>query len=119
MTHLLAAPGAVVAALEVSGIRATSDPRNVAPPGVWVEYRSGERLTSSKVSCDVDAMIVVPGPANGDALRALDILAAEVMAALDVAGLPWTESTLGSVGSPTTGDPLPALTLTITTTQEA
>ena len=119
MTHTLAAPRAVAAALEAAGIRATIDPRNVNPPCVWVEFGSADRVTRQLVEAETSATVVVPGPPNGDALLALDTLTGAAMAALDAAGLPWSATQLGTTPSPATGELLPALTLTIDTTEEA
>lgn len=118
MTHILESTRQVVAALKAAGVRATDDPRNVAPPCVWVEYSSSTRYTAARTSVTVNANLIVPGPGNSDALAALDQLYAQVTPALDAAAMPWTDSALQMTASPQTGEPLPSLALTITRTME-
>lgn len=118
MTHLRDATRTVVDALRAANIRATDDPRNVTPPCVWVEFAGSTRLTTSRVATVVQASLIVPGPGNLDALAALDALADRVFPALDDAALLWTATDLGMTASPSTGDPLPSWTLTITRTTE-
>lgn len=117
--HLLTAPAAVADVLTAAGIRATVDPRNVRPPCVWVAFTGATRRTTCTVAASVAATVMAPGPANLDALKAIDALAGQVQEALNAAGLPWSATELVDVESPATGDTLLGLTYRITTPTEA
>lgn len=115
---LAATTGPIVATLTAAGVRATDDPRNVNPPCVWVEPDTADRTARCRAAATARLTAMVPGPANGDALRALDQLAADTQTALDDAGMPWTQARLGVVAHPVTGDTLAALTITVPRTVE-
>lgn len=65
----------ILADLTAAGIRATADPRSVNPPCVLITPPIYTLDGFNTVTCDFEALALVPGPANLDAWEAVDTLA--------------------------------------------
>jgi hypothetical protein len=113
MSHLTAPAQKVADILTAGGVPATLDPRNVNPPSALVGPSRTTRRTVSRVAVELEARFYAPGPANSDALDALDRMADLATVALDDAGLTWTEGVIGTANSPQTGENLLCYSLTI------
>lgn len=114
--HLTRAAGAVIDTLTAAGVRATGDPRNLTPPGILVTPQSSERVTRGAVAVVLQLMCIAPGPANADALGAVDGLADAATIALDATGIPWDTGTVATMGSGPAGESLLTYTLQVTFT---
>lgn len=85
----------LVEKLSADGIAATFDPRNLNLPGVLITPPRREYDLACGFTAAWDLWAIVPGPANGDAFRALDALVDQIAAALPVVratALPYTPS---------------------------
>lgn len=86
--------GDLAAELAAAGVRATADPRNLNPPAALVRV---DAVEASPTGCGADLTLrvdlIVPGPWNADAGHALDALLADVLPALDAAGVAFTSAT--------------------------
>lgn len=116
--HLARAAANIAGVLQTAGIRTTIDPRNLTPPCIAVTPLRAERLTRKRVTVEVQAVCVAPGPANLDALEAVDNLAAAATAALDTAGVPWQTGAVAMMNNGPAGDALLTYALTINYTTE-
>lgn len=114
MSHLKDATEAVLAAATAAGLRVTADPRNVNPPTILVTPTTTVRRTTAQVAVTLDLQLIAPGPANLDAIGAVDVLAGQLTPALDVAGIPWTSGSVESTPSPSSGEALLTYRLTVT-----
>lgn len=106
MSHLQTAAAEVVEALRAAGIRVTEDPRSVNPPAVLVMPDVTIRNTTREVTVTLRVILIAPGPGNLDALRKLDVMADQVIPALDAAGLPIMGGRIVSMSHPATGEDL-------------
>lgn len=114
MSHLRDATQQVLDAATAAGVRATADPRNVNPPCLLVTPDTTLRRTSHLIEVALTLQLVAPGPANLDALWALDDLVDVLTPALDQVGRPWTTGTVTSTPHPASGDPLLTYELSVT-----
>ena len=114
MSHLRWATDRTLAALEAVGVRATADPRNVNPPVVLVTPDTSTRRTTAMVEVRLTLDLIAPGPANLDAIHAVDALEAHVTPALDAAGIPWQTGLITTTPSPSSGDSLLTYQLAVT-----
>jgi hypothetical protein len=97
-----------LADLDSAGVRATMDPRNLNPPGVLVVPPEFDLDVGCGGTGNFSAFVVAPGPANLDAWRALDALAAQTATAIPV------ERIRATFYTPDDTSRLPALELTWT-----
>ena len=99
------------AALAATGIRASTEPRNLNPPCVLFTPPSQVLLHDyCSAAVAMRALLIVPGPSVGDAWEQADQLLASV---LDLDELPVEEVTLTQWGN---DNPLPAYELSWTET---
>jgi hypothetical protein len=97
------------AELEVAGIAATIDPRSATPPCVLGVPPNKRWDLGCGYTAEWQWFALVPGPANGDAFKALDALADQVAAVLpNVARADFVSYSLSPDGSP-----LPAYRITL------
>jgi hypothetical protein len=54
------------------GLPATSDPRGVTPPCVFISHRGASYTTACGAECDYEVVLLAPGPWNADAWKLLD-----------------------------------------------
>lgn len=54
------------------GLPATSDPRSVTPPCVFLSHRGADYTTACGAECRYEIALLAPGPWNADAWKMLD-----------------------------------------------
>lgn len=100
-------------ALEVAGVATFLDPREIRPPGVWVQFLGPGSEDNTPLSGGVMRLVLYPVvAANTDLRRELDNLAAlwnQVRPVLQAFGGPSAEVTTTGLQLPTGGTPQPAL----------
>jgi|SRR5215469_921663 len=55
-----------------AGLPATSDPRSVSPPCVFISHRGANYSTACDAECLFEVALLAPGPWNADAWKLLD-----------------------------------------------
>jgi hypothetical protein len=93
--------------IENLGVRAIIDPQAVNPPCVVIDPPRLERLSTAHYAVTHRIHVVAPGPGGMDALSTLDTLL-EQLWDTDPDTVEPSTYTLGS-----TGEPVPALTITL------
>lgn len=107
MSGPLAGAAAYLAGLlSTAGVRASADPRSYTPPMVAVTPTRAERVTHTRTDVTLELACIAPGPANLDALEAIDALALAVTGILDAEGLPWRDGTVTTLANGPAGEPL-------------
>lgn len=114
MTTLADLRDQLAATLNLAGLRATTDPRNVNPPCVVVELANGTRITGCAYEGTIQVSVVAPGAGHADAAGWLDETTS-VVAALTRAQT-WTADTYAT---PYVPGPLLAYVLTVPAAWEA
>lgn len=109
MSSLVDIAAGFVADLNAAGVRATMDTRNIAPPTVLVSPPSIVLDTNCGGTATWEAFIIVPPPANADAWRKADEIAAMAAAVIPIGSMNPT-----SYGADD-GGALPAFRITWTT----
>jgi hypothetical protein len=93
----------IVDKLQAEGISATLDPRSATPPCVLVTPPSGTYDLACGFTARWQLQLLVPGPGNADAFKALDELRDQVAGVLEV-----REFTFGSYALSPDNPPFPA-----------
>jgi hypothetical protein len=101
-----AAAAAVVDRLKAAGLVATLDPRDLNPPGVWVQIETvrRDRFDADTWSGEWVLLAIAPDVGTAGALRILGELVAKIYTAFPTAA----DALAQSVTLPSGGDPLPA-----------
>ena len=84
MSQIITSIEGYLDALRAAGIRATMDPRSVNPPCVLMTPPDFDLNVNCGGDAEFRAVILAPPPANLDAWRTLDDLAAQVAAVIPV-----------------------------------
>lgn len=111
MIDLAAATRALVADLVAAGISATTDPRDLNPPAVFVPPPTIEWRFGKGADATFEIVCAVPDSGTAGALPTVSALVDDVQTALRGA---VTGGRAASFDSGTGGAPLPAYTLTLT-----
>lgn len=100
----------LAAAIAAQGVRACTDPRDASPPVVLLLPNRIEPRTMDRARAVVRAVLIAPGPGNGDALAWLD----DALPAVWAAAGRMLPAQLTAWDSPHTGTELLAYEVEIT-----